>query len=64
VPDLIIIAGPNGSGKTTFAREYLSKDTMRFVFVNADEIVRDLALEAGIQSRSDFRAGRMMPRSN
>jgi predicted ABC-type ATPase len=33
---------------------------MRFVFVNADEIVRDLALEAGIQSRSDIRAARMM----
>ena len=60
MPDLIIIAGPNGSGKTTFAREYLSKDTMRFVFVNADEIVRDLALEAGIQNPSDVRAGRMM----
>jgi len=60
VPDLIIIAGPNGAGKTTFAREYLSEDEMRFVFVNADEIARNLALESGIQSRSDIRAGRLM----
>jgi predicted ABC-type ATPase len=60
VPDLIIIAGPNGSGKTTFAKEYLSRDTMRFVFVNADEIARDLALEGGTQSRSELRAGRLM----
>jgi predicted ABC-type ATPase len=60
VPDLIIIAGPNGSGKTTFAREYLLKDTMRFIFVNADEIVRNLGLEAGVQSHPDVRAARMM----
>ena len=60
MPDLIIIAGPNGAGKTTFAREYLSEDEMRFVFVNADEIARNLALESGIQNRSDIRAGRLM----
>lgn len=60
MPDLIIIAGPNGSGKTTFAREYLLKDTMRFIFVNADEIVRNLGLEAGVQSHPDVRAARMM----
>jgi predicted ABC-type ATPase len=60
VPDLIIIAGPNGAGKTTFAREYLSEGEMRFVFVNADEIARILALESGVQNRSDMRAGRLM----
>jgi predicted ABC-type ATPase len=60
VPDLIIIAGPNGSGKTTFAREYLSSDEMRFEFVNADEIARAAVLETGNQSRSDVRAGRIM----
>ena len=49
MPDLIIIAGPNGAGKTTFAREYLSEDEMRFVFVNADEIARNLALEAAFK---------------
>jgi predicted ABC-type ATPase len=56
VPDLIIIAGPNGSGKTTFAREYLSPDEIRFV--NADEIARAAFLETGNQS--DVRAGRIM----
>jgi predicted ABC-type ATPase len=60
VPDLIIIAGPNGAGKTTFAREYLSQDEMRFAFVNADKIARTLALETGIQNRTDIRAGRLM----
>jgi predicted ABC-type ATPase len=44
VPDLIIIAGPNGAGKTTFAKEYLSAGGVRFEFVNADEILRKLAL--------------------
>jgi predicted ABC-type ATPase len=60
VPDLIIIAGPNGSGKTTFAREYLSAGGVGYVFVNADEILRTLALEPGGQGSSDIRAGRMM----
>jgi predicted ABC-type ATPase len=60
VPDLIIIAGPNGAGKTSFAKEYLSLGEVRFEFVNADEISRTLALEPGVQGRSDIRAGRMM----
>jgi predicted ABC-type ATPase len=60
VPDLIIIAGPNGSGKTTFAREYLSAEEMRFEFVNADEIARASVLEIDVDSRLDIRAGRMM----
>jgi predicted ABC-type ATPase len=42
LPDLIIIAGPNGTGKTTFAREYLTADKRGFEFVNADEIARGL----------------------
>ena len=60
MPDLIIFAGPNGAGKTTFAKEYLSAGELRFEFVNADEISRTLALEPGIQGRSDIRAGRIM----
>ena len=38
-----IIAGPNGSGKTTFAREFV-KD-VRLPFINADEIALRLAPE-------------------
>jgi predicted ABC-type ATPase len=38
--ELIIIAGPNGSGKTTFARLFL-KD-YKYAFLNADEISKKL----------------------
>jgi predicted ABC-type ATPase len=55
VPDLTIIAGPNGAGRTTFAREYLSADEMRFVFVNADEIARILMLETGTEEKMNQR---------
>jgi predicted ABC-type ATPase len=55
VPDLTIIAGPNGAGRTTFAREYLSADEMRFVFVNADEIAGILMLETGTEEKMNQR---------
>ena len=35
---MILIAGPNGSGKTTFAREFLPKEGLVVEFVNADLI--------------------------
>jgi predicted ABC-type ATPase len=38
--ELLIIAGPNGSGKTTFAKSFL-KD-YSYAFLNADEISREL----------------------
>jgi predicted ABC-type ATPase len=55
MPDSTIIAGPNGAGRTTFAREYLSADEMRFVFVNADEIARILMLETGTEEKMNQR---------
>lgn len=42
-PRCIVIAGPNGSGKTTFAREYLLKDASVIHFVNSDLIAGGLS---------------------
>lgn len=42
-PRCVIIAGPNGSGKTTFAREFLPKDAAVINFVNADLIAGGLS---------------------
>ena len=55
----IIIAGPNGARKTTFAREFLPKDAGLPIFINADLIAAGLSPfnpeVAAIQ------AGRIMP---
>jgi predicted ABC-type ATPase len=42
-PRCIIIAGPNGSGKTTFAREFLLREVGVIHFVNADLIASGLS---------------------
>lgn len=60
MPQVIIIAGPNGAGKTTFAREYLSGRQRQLVFVNADEIARELADQGLSRAELDIRAGRIM----
>lgn len=60
MPQVIIIAGPNGAGKTTFASEYLSGRQGQIVFVNADEIARELADQGSSPAELDFRAGRIM----
>ena len=42
-PNIYIIAGPNGSGKTTFAKEFLPNYADCFEFVNADLIASGLS---------------------
>ncbi len=42
-PQVYIIAGPNGSGKTTFATEFLPNYADCPAFINADTIARGLS---------------------
>lgn len=42
-PNVYIIAGPNGSGKTTFAEEFLPHYAKCPAFINADIIARGLS---------------------
>jgi predicted ABC-type ATPase len=42
-PVLYVIAGCNGAGKTTFAKEFLPNEVKCLRFLNADEIARGLS---------------------
>lgn len=55
---IVIIAGPNGTGKTTFAREFLPCEADCPVFVNADLIAAGLSPFQ--PEAAAFRAGRVM----
>jgi predicted ABC-type ATPase len=57
-PNLYIIAGPNGVGKTTFAREFLPHYVDCLEFVNADLIADGLSPFA--PERAAIRAGRIV----
>jgi predicted ABC-type ATPase len=57
-PSLYVIAGPNGSGKTTFAREFLPHDVKCMEFVNVDLIAGGISPFA--PERAAIRAGRLM----
>ena len=57
-PTIYLIAGCNGAGKTTFAKEFLPHEVKCLRFYNADEIARGLSPldpSAGV-----FRAGRLL----
>lgn len=57
-PVIYLIAGPNGVGKTTFAREFLPKEVKCVRFMNADEIARGLSPFA--PEAAALRAGRVV----
>jgi predicted ABC-type ATPase len=42
-PTIYLIAGCNGAGKTTFAKEFLPNEVNCLRFYNADEIARGLS---------------------
>ena len=42
-PTIYLIAGCNGAGKTTFAKEFLATEVKCLRFLNADEIARGLS---------------------
>lgn len=42
-PTLYLIGGPNGSGKTTFCKEYLPNEANCLRFLNSDEIAQGLS---------------------
>jgi len=55
---IVILAGPNGSGKTTFAREFLPKEAACPRFINVDLIAEGLSpFDPEVAA---FRAGRIM----
>jgi predicted ABC-type ATPase len=51
-PIIVALAGPNGAGKTTFYGAHLSRAGLRFV--NADELARELEIDAYEGSRRTF----------
>jgi predicted ABC-type ATPase len=61
MPEIIIIAGPNGAGKTSFANEYFPYAREGLLFVNADEIAREISGSVPSAHR-DLQAGREMLR--
>lgn len=63
MPTLVLLAGPNGAGKTTFIDRFLRRRAETFVFVNPDEVARDLVIlgldpGTGVGPERDLAAGR------
>ena len=56
--NVYVIAGPNGSGKTTFAREFLPNHVDCKYFINADLIAAGLSPFS--PETAAIRAGRLM----
>jgi len=55
---LLLLAGPNGAGKTTFIDRVLKRRAQSFVFVNPDEVARDLPFLSSSSGERRSRADR------
>jgi len=55
---IIILAGPNGAGQITFAREFLPNEALCATFANADLIAAGFSPFA--PERAAIKAGRLM----
>jgi predicted ABC-type ATPase len=55
-PTIYLIAGCNGAGKTTFAKEFLPHEVKCLRFYNADEIARGLSPLDPIRRRDQSRS--------
>lgn len=55
-----IVAGPNGSGKTTFAESFLLRSQISPVFLNPDVIASGIS--PGDFDKGSFQAGRVLIR--
>jgi len=58
--EIIIISGPNGARKTSFANKHFDKPRAGLTYLNADEIARDLPVPGLSQRQLDASAGREM----
>ena len=54
---MIVIAGPNGSGKTTFASEYLRDSDIEYI--SADTLARELVSAPEDLDKAKIQAGRL-----